>query len=288
MSLHMVHLPVRLREFMACGRGHRLVSDGWSADLGYLVHAFLARLLAEQAPKPFDVQDAPGTGEALSLDAQRLHVLAYADADHGTLADLARRQGDAQAVDAVDWARAGSKPMPAIAAGQRLGFRTRVCPVVRIGRHHPRFASNAEIDPYLAQVERQLAERELANPGTLSSLLKAEVVAGLPSREAVYQDWLATRLGAAAALEDARLVLMRDARLWRKGQPGDGPTQRMHGHPRARQGARVVIGRREAVFEGTLQVGDAEGFRALLARGVGRHRAFGFGMVLLRPAGDPC
>jgi len=30
-------------------------------------------------------------------------------------------------------------------------------------------------------------------------------------------------------------------------------------------------------------VRDPTGFAALLARGVGRHRAFGFGMLLLRP-----
>ena len=44
------------------------------------------------------------------------------------------------------------------------------------------------------------------------------------------------------------------------------------------------MGRREAVFEGTLEVRDAALFQGLLARGVGRHRAFGFGMLLLRPA----
>ena len=36
--------------------------------------------------------------------------------------------------------------------------------------------------------------------------------------------------------------------------------------------------------EGTLTVGDPDAFSRLLARGIGRHRAFGFGMLLLRPA----
>ena len=35
---------------------------------------------------------------------------------------------------------------------------------------------------------------------------------------------------------------------------------------------------------GELEVGDSERFLHLLARGVGRHRTFGFGMLLLRPA----
>jgi CRISPR system Cascade subunit CasE len=60
----------------------------------------------------------------------------------------------------------------------------------------------------------------------------------------------------------------------------------MHGHARAREARRSVIGRRDVTFEGELQVADAAAFAALLARGVGRHRAFGFGMLLLRPSRD--
>ena len=40
----------------------------------------------------------------------------------------------------------------------------------------------------------------------------------------------------------------------------------------------------DAVLAGVLEVTDGEAFAALLRRGVGRHRAFGFGMLLLRPA----
>jgi CRISPR system Cascade subunit CasE len=44
------------------------------------------------------------------------------------------------------------------------------------------------------------------------------------------------------------------------------------------------IERPNAVLEGTLTVGDPDAFARLLARGIGRHRAFGFGMLLLKPA----
>jgi CRISPR system Cascade subunit CasE len=40
----------------------------------------------------------------------------------------------------------------------------------------------------------------------------------------------------------------------------------------------------DASFEGVLTVAEPGAFALLLARGIGRHRAFGFGMVLLRPA----
>jgi CRISPR system Cascade subunit CasE len=40
----------------------------------------------------------------------------------------------------------------------------------------------------------------------------------------------------------------------------------------------------DATFTGLLAVGNPEAFAGLLARGIGRHRAFGFGMLLLRSA----
>jgi CRISPR system Cascade subunit CasE len=40
----------------------------------------------------------------------------------------------------------------------------------------------------------------------------------------------------------------------------------------------------EASFSGILRVIDGAALSAALARGIGRHRAFGFGMLLLRPA----
>ena len=135
MSLVMLHLPVATRAVLAAGRGHRLVDGAWSVDPGYLLHALFARLFGNAAPKPFDIQESAGDmGETLP-------VLAYAAHDHRALATRASANGS----DAVDWDRAGSKPMPAFAAGQALGFRVRVCPVLRVGKHHPRFAPGAEV-----------------------------------------------------------------------------------------------------------------------------------------------
>jgi CRISPR system Cascade subunit CasE len=46
--------------------------------------------------------------------------------------------------------------------------------------------------------------------------------------------------------------------------------------------------RPDVLFGGTIEVTDAQAFPQLLERGVGRHRAFGFGMMLLRPPREPC
>lgn len=43
--------------------------------------------------------------------------------------------------------------------------------------------------------------------------------------------------------------------------------------------------RPDAEFAGVLAIEDGATFSRALARGLGRHRSFGFGMILLRPAG---
>ena len=40
-------------------------------------------------------------------------------------------------------------------------------------------------------------------------------------------------------------------------------------------------------MRGNLIVSDPAAFAQLLTRGIGRHRAYGFGMLLLRPPGKP-
>ena len=40
----------------------------------------------------------------------------------------------------------------------------------------------------------------------------------------------------------------------------------------------------DAVMRGVLTITDPDAFSSLLASGIGRHRAYGYGMLLLRPA----
>lgn len=145
-----------------------------------------------------------------------------------------------------------SKEMPTrFAVGRRLGFRVRCRPVVRTDKPgDPRRAR--ERDAFLATIE-----------GTASGTG--------PTRDAVYHDWLAARLTAGGA-KPAHIAL--DA------------YRRACVHRRAAEAARrplCAVEGPDATFTGTLVVQDSERFGTLLARGVGRHRAFGFGMLLLRP-----
>lgn len=132
--------------------------------------------------------------------------------------------------------------------GRRLAFELRVRPVLRTHEGRERDVFLAEID------KRGMPEGEL-------------------SREAVYADWLARELarGGAAKVERLRLDGFRLAASLRKSDVSEGK----------RPGKRVAGP--DALFSGELTVHDSTGFAALLARGIGRHRAFGFGMLLLRP-----
>lgn len=86
----------------------------------------------------------------------------------------------------------------------------------------------------------------------------------------MYRDWLARHL-AAGGVEPERLAL-DSFRL--SGTQRRGSDRALH---HLRRGP-------DALFSGVLRVADPDAFAALLARGVGRHRAFGYGMLLLRPA----
>jgi CRISPR system Cascade subunit CasE len=97
------------------------------------------------------------------------------------------------------------------------------------------------------------------------------------TREAVYSDWLAERLRGAATLEDARLAAFLRTRAMRPGRGSERRAARVEGP--------------DAVIQGTLAVEDPEAFAVRLAQGVGRHLAWGYGMLLLRPpsqADGPC
>lgn len=165
---------------------------------------------------------------------------------HASLAtpDVARALG----VDTLD-----ARPFPATwEEGQALGFEVRVRPVIRAkdGRERDAFLHAAEAIP-------------------------AEEDDGFAQRAMVYRDWLAKQLAVdgAAQITKAQMDEFRLIRVLRKASAGEN----------GRRKALLVTGP-DAVFKGQLQVGKPDAFARLLARGVGRHRAFGFGMLLLRPA----
>ena len=153
------------------------------------------------------------------------------------------------AVVGLDRLRSVPRPAETWRAGMRLGFDLKARPVMRLAKPldagDETFRKGAEVDAFLVEALR----RDAALP-----------------REEVYLDWLADRFGDAARLERAacRLARFQRSRVIRNGRPTEGP---------------------EAVIHGTLTVTDPARFGRMLALGIGRHRAYGFGMLLLRPPG---
>lgn len=191
---------------------------------------------------------------------QPFRLMVAPRAQHGTLYAYAERAAEALRAAAepvagpaetallpLDRLRSCPRPPQAWRAEQRLGFDLRARPVVRLAAPidgpDGAFRKGAEVDAFLPQAMR---------------------TGETCSREMVYLDGLDARLHGAARIdrETTRLAAFRRVRVQRAGRRIEGP---------------------DAVFHGTLTVLDPVGFAQLLARGIGRHRAYGYGMLLLRP-----
>jgi CRISPR system Cascade subunit CasE len=188
------------------------------------------------------------------ITMQSNEVLGYVAADPAQVQEGLRRfSSDALACTALGLSRLQVKDMPSTwSCGRELSFEVRTRPVVR-SRTNARSGAIDEID-----VAPHRAQRE---PGI--------------AREQAYLEWL----GAQLARDDAAELMVA----------------RMHAFSRTRVARRTSgdsNGRRWATVEGPdawlrgrLRVNDPGSFDALLRRGIGRHRAFGFGCLLIAPPG---
>lgn len=235
-SFHLVHLRPNLNRLLPWAQRQGLVADRGQGDLGYAFHAALKAAFADVAPQPFSYRERQGllayTQQAEAL--QTACALATPEvADMLGLDDSPQSPGFLVRVFPQSWK-----------VDQLLAFELRVRPVVRKDKR--------EQDAFLSAVER------------LSD--------AVPTREAVYIDWLKRQFGAVADLHDVRMTEFKLSTVLRRGGV----------QPEGARPKRPVPGP-DATFTGVLRVRDGEAFATLVARGIGRHRAFGFGMLLLKP-----
>jgi CRISPR system Cascade subunit CasE len=251
-SLHLLHTQPDARLLAAWVARHHQRHERQPSDLGDALHGLLRAAFGEVAPQPFrylDEHQGLLAYTPLDTEAMRAQVALADPLAAQTLGLAANGQHDGYRL----------RPFPTQwPQGQVLGFEVRVRPTVR--------AAKGERDAFLHAVER---------------------ADGAPlQREAVYVQWLREHLapregvvreawqGAVDLLDDVHLVGFQRQRVVRRTQAtGD----------EARRG-RVIDGP-DALLKGHLRVRDPAAFAKLLARGVGRHRAFGFGMLLLSRAG---
>lgn len=192
---------------------------------------------------------APKPYRILAPTGTRLTLLAYSEPDSAVLAEHAAASALPEAHGVLDPLALAHSRLPAQwRDGVRLGFEVLACPVTRQGQ--------AEKDVFL----RRLAQPTAEQPH--------------PERGAVYREWLAAQFGEIASLDGFRLDGFRLVRVMRRTQATSvQPSRTAH-----------LITRPQALCRGTLSIRAGERMGELLRRGIGRHRAFGYGMLLLRPA----
>lgn len=246
MTLHLIRLDPDPQAAARWFAAEKLLPRNGEDD-GYAWHALLAAVFGKaNAPKPFRVVTRRGRPPQL---------LAYASHDPAALRQAASDFADPLALAALclaPGAPLAAKPVPSFARGRRLGFSLRVRPTVRTDRDGDRTKS-AEIDAYVAALRSAPEVR--------------------PDRKAVYAEWTRARLEAGGAgVLDLRFDGLDQVPVLRRAGADPGGIRK----------AALVQGH-SASLAGLLEVTDAEAFSALVARGVGRHRAFGYGMLLLSP-----
>lgn len=243
-DLNLMHLQPDPRRLAIWAARHRLLNR--SGDLGYAFHGLLQAAFGD---------GAPGVYRYLDTDQGLLGYTGMQREELMQAAALAPPDVAAALGLGTTLSRCGLsvRPFPTTwNAGRVLGFECRVWPVIREA------ATRHERDAFLVAVEKSDG---------------AEL-----DREQVYSSWLqahvARRTG--AEIMHVQMTAFRLLDVMRKTQKGSGSAG-------AERRARIVCGP-DVLLTGHLRVTEPEGFAALLRRGIGRHRAFGFGMLLLKPA----
>ena len=263
MTTHLIHVPLDMLKFNRWAgdeRGLRWAGDErglrW-ADAGYAFHVLLSAMFGKSVLQPFRLFASERRSSAA--------LYGYADVDRAELQRTADAVAPPDCLHVLDPARMRSKRMPLhFERGRRLGFDLRVRPVRRVRRELAdeqigrSWRKGAEVDAFLLDVIRKFPSAQADRD--------AAVNAGV-TRESVYREWLTERLGDAVVVEQCRLAAVKRTRAVRGDAWGpEGP---------------------DATLHGTFTVSNEETFAKILRNGVGRHRAYGYGMLLLRPPSRP-
>ncbi len=251
-ALQMVRAEVNVRDFQRWMGTRRL------QDPDHAMHCLLTECFGDLAPKPFRLMVTRGGSTGC--------LYGYGHADAGALREAAAVCADPLQSRILPAGGMDSKEMPSgFQAGKSLGFEVRSRPIVRLER------DTSRIPP---DVQRTFKEGGL-RPGKECDAFLYEAIrhpekGGMTrTREQVYAEWLSAQFrrrgGATLEFDSIKLVSFHRTRAHRKlhAPHTEGP---------------------DAVMRGVLTITDSEAFASTLAQGIGRHRSYGFGMLLLRPA----
>lgn len=253
MTTQLIHLPLDMRAFNRWAAERGLVRSG-TFDEGFALHILLSSTFGKGVMQPFRL--------FWSARRRQASLYGYTDQDAPALQEVANDVATPDCLAALNVTGLRTKAMRTeFPVNQRLGFDIRVRPVRRL--HSATVDANgrtmnkgAEVDAFVAHVMHETPRQE----PTSGSIAR---------REGVYADWLAERFGDAVQLDTARCRLASFRRTRAVRGDGLGP-----------EGP-------DATIHGELTIAAPQQFSRQLRRGLGRHKAFGYGMLLLRPASAP-
>jgi CRISPR-associated protein Cas6/Cse3/CasE, subtype I-E/ECOLI len=243
--LNMLRLVVDQRKLFSFAKNRNIPLT--TSDAGYPLHCLFTEVFGpDYSPKPFAIDQA--TGPMLS-------ILAYSNYTKEELENQARIFAKPEKYALLDWNRFAVKPMPSQwQMGKQLSFEVRVCPVERksnAGKFNRQ--KGAEMDVYLCHVWKHGKNID---------------------RSTVYENWTSRQIEKTQSdKQPAAKVLEIKTQGFR----------RINFIRRDNDRTANKKERPEAFLKGVLEIGDPHAFTELLRRGIGRHRAFGFGMLLLKP-----
>jgi|HigsolmetaAR201D_1030396.scaffolds.fasta_scaffold03262_9 CRISPR associated protein. len=219
--------------------------NGLGADEGRALHHFLCEAFGKSAVQPFRLM--PGRSGA------RLATLyGYTGQTETQLRNTLAETAPPESASVFDLEHLAVKAMPeSWRAGRRLAFDVRVRPVRRLHAPLGHFTrKGAEVDAWLVETLRRFPDGPPEDAGERLQ------------RDQVYTQWLAKRLDGAARIETVRMARIERTLAVRYGATSHGPDVTLHGE---------------------LSITDGAAFAEKLRHGLGRHTAYGYGMLLLRP-----
>lgn len=230
-------------------------------DREYAMHSLLTEVFGSIQPRPFRMMFND------RMQSQHGAIMGYVRNNAEELRESLLDFADPLQAQILPVDHVAVKDMPSQwRAGRVLGFEVRVRPTVKADRRNPVPGLQGERDAFL---------------------YAQQVEPGKHTRAQVYIQWLAqllSRRGAATLDKDScRLTSFRvseNRRKLRTGNLGERISREQ-----AREPDQLWHSTRgpDAVMRGQLTVGEPAAFANLLHRGVGRHIAYGYGMLLLRP-----
>ena len=185
----------------------------------------------------------------IEISNKFIRVLSYSKINHIELQKQAQLYANPFIYNICNWSLIKSKQMPQEwKVNQKLSFEVKIIPIKRLSVPLGNFHKNTEIDVFLYEKIKNRKE----------------------NRESVYIDW-ATKLINSKYIVDVKslkIISLSQTQMIRRNHQKDRKSK--------------VLSRTAITFNGVMSVFEPNLFNRILLNGIGRHKSFGFGMILLR------